>query len=729
MDNMLKRFFKNLKGYQWIVGAVVTIILLGISTYYFASYRTSTVYNVDFNALNIDQSGEDYVITLSGISLPKGNYSLSFGYCLNGEAGFTAAMDNDVYFNDTLSKSDGGITSKLYEFEIKTGTDKGRITFTSDKESPIELAFISISSDKHIYADGLIWGILAILLIPCMWVAVYFFDKSSHKVSLIVVAVLVLIQILPFILMKGLVQGVDSRAHMMRIEGIYYGLLDGQFPVIVQPEWNNSYGQIGVLYPNVFLYVPAFFRVLRMSQLGAAKLYLLIVVMSSGIISFAAARSIFKRDWQVCLCCIGFLIDNMRLYDLMMGGKIGGSLLAEMFWPLLVAGMIELMHRNRNKWYLVGYGLAGTVCCHVISSTVAVIFIVIMTAICITKLKVPAVQRGIGRAIVLFMSLTVGTVFCFMSFYFGQWGQEKLQWRDFLSTLWSLKAPFADGRWTSVFAVALVTAFLLVFVSIKDGRDKLKGSFVQSVFATGLILLWMSTAYFPWRLLMKIPGVGYYTNMLQSGNRFLSLAACAFVVCIPELLEVIVHRVDGRRSFNSKTLVVVCTLLLTLAVINLTMEEKEYFDNGAKVLYYDEVVGEVEYDFDDYLPQGTQTEWYKSDSGFISDENAIESLAYERQGTYIYYSYTNSAKGAYVEFPKFYYHGYVAEDEMADEVMVYKGDKNRVRVYLKVSDVPTVIRIWYHVPWYFTFTSAFSMGAWIFSLLLVNAKVLRKIRL
>ena len=144
------------------------------------------------------------------------------------------------------------------------------------------------------------------------------------------------------------------------------------------------------------------------------------------------------------------------------------------------------------------------------------------------------------------------------------------------------------------------------------------------------------------------------------------------------------------------------------------------------MLYFDPVIGEVEYQLDDYLPAGTQSDWYKSDAGFISDEDAITSLAYERAGTYVYYSYTNGKEGAYVEFPRFYYDGYVAEDEMAENVEVYKGDHNRTRVYLKKTDTPAIIRLWYHVPWYMTLTCAISFGLWIGSLMIVAARVYRR---
>lgn len=728
MKRGLVGFIKSMQIYQWVIGSVATLVLVVLSVFYLSSYKTTNVYNVDFSTLKISGDSETpYTITLSGISLPKGNYSLAFGYVADQDGYFDADIVNDVSFHEELPSTNGEISTRTYDLELKEGTDRGRLIFSTNNKEALNLAFITFASDKHIYSDGLIWGILALVLIPVVWVGLLLFGKSKHKASIVVIVAFIIVQVLPFVLQRGLIQGVDTRAHMMRIEGVYYGLLDGQYPVVVNPEWNNSYGQIGVLYPDIFLYIPAAFRMLGMSQLGVAKLFMMIVIVISGIIAYGSARTIFKRNWQIIVVCIGILFGNMRMHDMLIGGKFGGSLLAEMFFPLAVAGMIELLFRNRKKWYLLAYGLAGVFCCHVTSATVACIMVAIMALVSIAALRERDVTAGIGKAVLLFLGLILGTVACFLKFFFSDWGQEQLQWRDFLSTLWSARRPFVDNRWTSVLVVFLLCLGLIIYIWKRNGKEFFKNSFVFQLFISATILLWMSTAYFPWAILCRLPAFRYYTNMLQSGNRFLSLAGCMFCFCIPELLEPCIHHKEGRRSYESKSTMAVSIAVLILCAFNTVSECYKYFyDEQAVLLYYDEVIGEVEYSIEDYLPEGTKTEWYQSDSGFVSDETAVKSLAYEREGTYVYYSYTNKIKGSYVEFPKFYYAGYIAEDEMAEDVPVYKGDHNRVRVYLKETDTPAVIRLWYYVPGYLTFAVAFSMGIWIASLMIVCSRAIRK---
>ena len=724
---MLK-IIKNLKIYQWVIGVFATLLFLIVSVYYFNSYKNANIYNFDFSAFKESEVDGMHHIALNGVGLRKGEYSLAVGYMSKGDASVTISLENGTNINDTLASSGGEISSKMYNFELKTGTDRGHIEFVSDTKAPMQLAFLTIASEQKIYNDGLIWGIASLLIIPLWWFGLILFDRSKHKTAVVTTLMLVLLQVFPFILQSGLHMGIDTRAHMMRIEGIFYGLLDGQFPVIVQPEWNNSYGQIGVLYPNVFLYVPAVFRILGMSQLGVCKLYLFIVILSGATIALGSARTIFKRDWQITLCVIMILMENIRLNDMYFGGKIGGSLLAEMFWPLVVAGMIELFYHNKNKWYLLAYGIAGTICCHVMSSTVMFIMIVVFAICAYKKFLDVDIRKGIGKAILLVIGLCLGTGVCFVRFYFTDWGQTALQWRDFCSTLWSLDNPFEDSRWVSDILIALTCFVILIILKVRKCEENYHGKYIVPTMVTATVLLWMSTAYFPWKILVRVPIIRYYTNMLQSGNRFLSLAGCLFAFCLPELLDRIIHIIKGRRSYESKTTIVVCIFIGCLAIVNYGIQNYRYFgDDDVTMLYYDEVIGDLEYQYDDYLPKGTQDEWYASDSGFISNEKSVKSLSYEREGTYIFYSYTNSEEGAYVEFPRFYYDGYVAEDEMANPIPVYKGDHNRTRVYLKVTDNPYIIRMWYYVPWYLTLACSLSFGAWIASIMIVVFRLKRKI--
>ena len=721
----IKREFSIVK---WAVCIAVSLALIVISLYYILTSGKLRTYSVDFSAIKQTVDEDETVhLELHGISLRKGSYDIEVGYVSDSPAQIEISLENDNYHSDILPATGSGGNSQNYHFDVRTGTDRGKIKFSSPSGTRLNLAFINIKSDKPLNNDRLIMGLFLLILIPCVWLGIYFYCRSTHKLCLIVAVGLVALQMLPFFLQPGLHLGIDTRAHMMRIEGIYYGLLDGQFPVVIYPEWNNSYGQLGVLYPNLFLYIPALFRMVGMSQLGACKLFLFLVVLASTLIALACARSIFKREWQIIMTVVIICLDDMRLLNMLGDGRIGGALLAEMFYPLVVAGLIEIFYQNKNKWYLIAYGVAGIFCCHILLSSIICIGIGLFTICSIKKLRDPGILGSIGKAILLFFGLVCGTFTLFLKFYFTDWGQSNLQWEDFIKTLWPRGRLYDDSKWIFIIVLIIMCLISLSIIIIRKHFYCIKGSYAVVLLISGIVLFLMSTSAFPWVFLRKFSVFEYYTNMLQDSYRFLSLADCFLAFCLPRLLEDVVLSVKGRHSYESKTTIATCGIIGLLCITSVVLVNYEYLYRNRQMLYYDAVIGDLEYQYDDYLPRGTMSKWYESDTGYISDEDAVSSLDYEREGTYVYYSYTNSKEGSYVEFPRFWYDGYVAEDEMAENIDVVKGDKNRTRVYLKVTDSPAIIRMWYHVPWYLTLAVAFSMGMWLSSLMLVTVRVYQRI--
>lgn len=698
---------------QRAICITLSVALFGIAAFSVISVRGARTYDVDFSAIN-EVKGEDGIdqLQLRGLSLRKGTYNIFVGYAAAGPASVEISLDNDTYLTEELEATPNGADSRMYTFEIKDGTDRGRIDFSYPESSQLQLAYITISSERPIYWDGLIIGAVMLLLIPCVWIFMYLYRISTRKVSLALMVILIALQMLPFLLQSGLCLGIDTRAHMMRVEGVFYGLRDGQFPVVIYPEWNNSYGQIGVLYPNLFLYIPALLRIFGMSQLGTVKLFMFIIITASALIAYESFKRIFDQDRQVAIALALVSLDNMRLYNMYGDGRFGGMLIAEMFYPLIIAGLIDIFYLRKNRWYLLAYGMAGVFCSHAVTTSVVCIAVFVFTICSIAHLRDKSVLADIGKTLLLFTGLAVGSALPFLKFYFTDWGQGQLQWEDFVATLWPRGAFYDDKKWIPVL-VLFIFCIICVAAFAKKGRmSEIKGTYIIPSLICGTLMLWMSTSAFPWVLLKKIPAIEYYSNMLQDSYRFVSLSACFFACCIPYLADRVRIMYDTTRPGRSRAMIATCVLAGVICVANYAVVTHEFlFGIGGKI-YYDEVIGEVEYQMDDYLPAGTDPEWYGSDSGYISDEEAVTSIDYTRSGTEVFYSYTNDKDGTYVEFPKFYYDGYTCVDETGANVPVTKGDKNRVRVYLKTTDQPASVKVWYHVTFSMMFAAALSFGLW-----------------
>ncbi|MDR0838346.1 MAG: hypothetical protein LBN99_01740, partial [Oscillospiraceae bacterium] len=127
----------------------------------------------------------------------------------------------------------------------------------------------SISGDGGAaYSDALTLAVLTALF--TIWAVSYYhrrreelrrgeFGASAAALCCILTAVISTAPIARY----ALVNGHDLVFHLTRIEGVYEGLLSGQFPVRLNPTFLNGYGYAdAIMYPTLFLYFPAALRLL-----------------------------------------------------------------------------------------------------------------------------------------------------------------------------------------------------------------------------------------------------------------------------------------------------------------------------------------------------------------------------------------------------------------------------------------------------------------------------------
>nr|MCR5474799.1 hypothetical protein [Lachnospiraceae bacterium] len=535
----------------------ITLVLIAAAFFLILSVRKASSYDADLSAVKetCDEDGTRHLL-LRGLSLRPGTYTIDVGYVSDGPANIEISLDNDTYRSEELPGTDEGGLARNYSFALRTGTDRGRIDINIPPGSTFDIAYITIGSDKPIYTDGIIWGILVLLAIPFVWTIADRIRRSPYRVPILTVLFVAAIEILPFLLWPGLNLGTDTRGQMMRVEGVFYGLMDGQFPVVVYPEWNNSYGQIGVLYPNLFLYIPALARLAGMSQLGACKLFIFLLICGTLVTSYLAAKSVFSktgdikvRAYQMSLTILLIGLDGIRLINMLDDGRITGALIAEMFYPLVIAGLVSLFFGDGKKWYHLSYGLAGILCSHIMSATLVCFVIAFFTIWCIRKLSDAYLWAAIGKAAALAALLALGCAVTFLKFFFGGWGKDKLMWEDFVSTLYRAGKGAEAGKWTFIILLVLVALYLVIILAARKKAAGLKGTFVIPALICGNLLFFMSTAAFPWGALRNISVIRIYTDMVQNAYRFLSLASCLLSFAIPSMIGTVCE----NRSNMGKT--------------------------------------------------------------------------------------------------------------------------------------------------------------------------------
>ena len=142
----------------------------------------------------------------------------------------------------------------------------------------------------------------------------------------------------------NLCKGDDLLYHITRLEGIYQGLQNGEFPVRINPLQSGGYGNLSpTMYPSLFLYPVAILRFFGVSAMLCYKVLLTAMNIATAFLSFYAVRAITGSEKSAWLMSVLYTFATYRLTNLYYRAALGESL-AMVFLPLLLWGTYEIFY-------------------------------------------------------------------------------------------------------------------------------------------------------------------------------------------------------------------------------------------------------------------------------------------------------------------------------------------------------------------------------------------------
>ena len=191
--------------------------------------------------------------------------------------------------------------------------------------------------------------------------------------------------------------GSDITYHLLRVGNIKDGFLSGQFPVRIDPSWlfGNGYAS-SVCYGELFLYIPAFLRIIGFTLQGSWMWFLFVLNVATCLVSYYSFGRIFKHKMIGLFCSALYTLSIYRLYKMYSWSAIG-EVQAFVFLPLILyavygiyteadAGQRVGSHLARKPyWAVLAIGMSGLVQCHVLSCELVVGFLALTCLILIRK--------------------------------------------------------------------------------------------------------------------------------------------------------------------------------------------------------------------------------------------------------------------------------------------------------------------------------------------------------
>ena len=477
--------------------------------------------------------------------------------------------------------------------------------------------------------------------------------------------------------------------------------------MLVGPNYANEYGELVALQPNLFLYFAAVLRLMNVSITASYHIYLILLNVATAFVATLCAERMFgSLRWGIVAAMV-YLLEPFRLYMMLELGAGAGTGTALLFLPLLVTGMHETMRRDGRKWKYIAFGLWGIACSHVLSFALSCLLLALYIIVHIRRMNWK-VFFSLMKAALLFLALSVGTLAPFLHFYFQEWNVAALEWSDFYH--YPLKARKELQH--------LIGMIILITSYIGVRRTGALSKFGRGIFAIGAVNLIISSVYFPWVIFQKVPLLDTFLSMLQYPSRFhfLAVPMVAFAAG-----EAICSNLDGKTGWGRLIASIIILVLGVGVVVNLSA----YYRSG--VLFHDSISGYINTPMEDYLPAGTESEWYSTNAGDFSDYDQVEASSYSKKYTRIDCTYSAKTDGQYMDFPLFYYDGYVATDEMGAPLRVENGEHNRVRVYLQQGENHE-LHLHYEVRRLYTVLFLFSIAVCCLSLLYEGIRFVFKIK-
>lgn len=343
--------------------------------------------------------------------------------------------------------------------------------------------------------------------------------------------------------------GADTAYHLMRIRGLADAIGSGQqFPIRLHEYlmFDHGYAE-ATFYADFFLFLPALLHVIGFSLITSYRVFVYTVAVVTVVLTYFCFRKCIDRPYVALFGTAVYTLAPYRIYNVYDRGAVG-EYLAMMVFPLILCGMYRLFKDDvhapgyrRNKWFLVA-GLTGLIQSHLLSCEMAAFFILLVCLIFIrrTLRRETFLQLAEAAVISLLINCWFWLPLVYMmatdQFVFNKLTDSLIQWQG--TTLGKVFQLVPNKGQTHMHIYhtdpiqlgSVIILLFLVFLAFSVAHRKRRSNrnpyslTCLTLLALTLLSLFMSTCYFPWDAISKVPVLKNLATALQFPTRMLAPA-------------------------------------------------------------------------------------------------------------------------------------------------------------------------------------------------------------
>lgn len=673
------------------------------------------------------ENGE--TVEIQNISLPKGTYRVQLKYATDTNmVNSCSVIDSSIPAKNLRTNGTGlfaGLTQTDFDMWLLQDSAHLTVQVQYGGEGMLAVQGLTIYQTNAWNRIGLFVLFCFITLFNVCWVYVCY-DKAyrvptEKKSRAFLLGVIVLFSSLP-LMVDGMPGAGDLIYHLMRVEGIKDGLLSGQFPIRISPNWIQGYGYASpIFYGETLLYPAALFRLIGFSIVTSYRLYLLLVTVATVLIAYFCFGKMFQNPNIGVFCSMLYSLSVYRIYKTYLCGSWGETL-GIMALPLLVYGFYRVFSREEEEgcqksWIPLTAGFTLLIQSHLLTGEMAGFFTILLCILFWKRVFRKKTFFVLAKTVVYSALLSAWFLVPFMDymltgdFVIQHVSERTIQDRGLYlahllftffrggSTVYFADSGMADTQPMGV-GISLIAALLVFGLLLLNKRGNVLSDkeLALGKVAAGFSLLAMlfSLRLFPWDDIQKLGSIpAVLVSSIQFPNRFLTVAN----VCLVTVAGVVAKwQLLNKRRIQLSLYIGGMVFLLGISSIFLLNDILSRVDvfrayNSEGGLGTGYIAGA------EYLPYGADASryWYHEPE---CPEN-VTCLEYQRKelGAEAWLS-NEQEEPAQVTFSLLYYKGYHAyAAETREEIPCYAGDNFQVTVELPAG-FEGEVTVSFESPWY-----------------------------
>lgn len=498
-----------------------------------------------------------------------------------------------------------------------------------------------------------------------------------------------------------LYDGDDLCYHLARLEGLKDGILDGQIPVNILPDGLQGNGYLNSMYPYLFLYIGAFLRLCRVSIGLSYKVLIFLANLGSAVCAYVAMKSMCKSRRSVMLSVVLYTLMPYRFTNILSRGDLGETL-ALIFWPLVIAGLYHVIMGERKRWFYLVIGFSGVLQSHILSAAFAAAICVITALVYCTRIVREKRYIEIGKAAGMSLLLNLWYLAPFVYYFFGgNLSTEVLRWSNYFEqsinpSNFAQSISLFNKQYFS-FGLALLgcVGIGIVWLLCEKRSSKTdEESYLLYLLVLGFLMSYMTTGYFPSRVLRTNNLFNSVATMIQFPWRFLGPASTCFLF----VGAIGLSRSNILKPYRNIIFAMLIALNLLVIISVPTDNGHMPYDNAEAVAskgHESKLAANIGLFYPhEWRIEGASDEKLTT-SVVTSDVNNVSVRDYQKKGTKAAAIYTAKAEGNYIELPIQNYPGYRAYDENGEELKIDQGAGARMRFMVKGDGIEHTIYVRY----------------------------------